>query len=218
MKFINLPATADLVDRRYDRESVLRESGLKSFVPPLRLMEELSESPDELEEHRRFIIRNKKSELSLDGDFQSLLSKLRQEESERWERTKDQRSIGLTAFARRLRAIEVDNPTLWAQIGESCRKQAKALFAEEVAAFSSGMSHQFSEREPNARLNLYRQIMDNNALGFSYDKKQSGKGSPIYSKAICQYWSSLPLPSRYPSKISLFMIFKEIWRDSSTGA
>jgi len=191
VKFILLPTVASLVDRHYERESLLLHNELNSFTPSLRLIEKQCESQEELEEYRAFFIAGQKSMLGSDHMiFAENLERLRQDARQRHEKTKNIWDLELTMFTQRIKRMEVENPKYLENKRQECGKLAAKLFAHEAPIFTLGLSHHYSEHEPNARINLYREVMERNAgkLGFTYDKKLSGKGKPIFSKLIIDDW------------------------------
>ena len=189
---MSLAHLAALVDDLYAREQLLLSSGLNSFTPLLRVIEDFSESQEELKEYRDFTIANNKSFIVKDPEFLAHWNGLKREAQERHKATGNIWELELVTLKKRWRRrqLETDESEIYKMLRPYKEERAR-LWAIEVGRYAGALSEEF-EAKSKSRMALYKAVMEQqqDKTGLLLDRELSSTRAPIYSMAVGHEWKA----------------------------
>jgi len=187
---LTLTRVAALVDDFYAREHVLLSCGLNSFTPLLRVIEDFSESPQELKEYRDFTIANARNFITPDPVFRTRRGQLKQEAQERLKATDNIWELELLSLEKRWRRREWEAGALETyRMLKPYKEERARLWAIEVERYATELSKEF-EAKSKSRMALYKAVMqqEQERTGLLPDRETSTTRAPVYSMAFGQDW------------------------------
>jgi plasmid maintenance system killer protein len=187
---MSLADVTALIDDLYAREQLLLSSGLNSFTPLLRVIEDFSESPEELKEYRDFTIANNKSFIVKDPEFLAHWNRLKREAQDEHEATGKIWELELLNLRKRWRRREWEAGALETyRMLKPYKEERARLWAIEVERYATELPAEF-EAKSKSRMGLYKAVMqqEQERTGVLLDRELSSTRAPIYSMAVGHDW------------------------------
>jgi len=180
---------AALAEGLFAREQVLVSNGLNSFTPLLRFTRDFSESTQELNEYRYFVIGAAKRGVARDPDFDAWFTRRRQEAQQRYQVTGDTSELELVSLKKRWWRQRAMGRRETLQMLRPYREEIASLWKIEVDTHATELSKEF-EAKSKSRMAVYRAAMEQERgkTGLNMDRELSSSRAPVYSLPVGNDW------------------------------